>query len=200
MHGLCAPKLFESEPNDSNFTESLFLGRVYGEIWELYHFDISIGAFKLIKTPNMKFAFSFGHFPRNCVEMDRDILPQLLVELEPHMLELLFTLAFVFVVSDHGWGLAGVICLSWLIPFVPGKWLIAFFERGRITALVHGLHKGYVTTASKAENIGYIIPCVVVMHFLNDLLKHGKYTGQGHARPMMWVAMAPPPHPTAIAD
>jgi len=31
--------------------------------------------------------------------------------------------------------------------------------------------------SGEAENIGYIIPCVVVMHFLNDLLKHGKYTG-----------------------
>merc|ERR1719335_627667 len=31
--------------------------------------------------------------------------------------------------------------------------------------------------ADKAENIGYIIPTVVVLHFLNDLLKHGKYTG-----------------------
>jgi len=31
--------------------------------------------------------------------------------------------------------------------------------------------------ADKAENIGYVIPTVVVMHFLNDLLKHQKYTG-----------------------
>mmetsp|Transcript_110480 Transcript_110480/g.285592 ORF Transcript_110480/g.285592 Transcript_110480/m.285592 type:complete len:536 (+) Transcript_110480:44-1651(+) len=31
--------------------------------------------------------------------------------------------------------------------------------------------------ADEAENIGYVIPTVVVMHFLNDLLKHGKYTG-----------------------
>jgi hypothetical protein len=31
--------------------------------------------------------------------------------------------------------------------------------------------------ADEAENIGYVIPSVVVMHFLNDLLKHGKYTG-----------------------
>ncbi|CAE8622363.1 unnamed protein product, partial [Polarella glacialis] len=29
----------------------------------------------------------------------------------------------------------------------------------------------------EAENIGYVIPAVVVMHFLSDLLKHGKYTG-----------------------
>ncbi|CAK0825381.1 unnamed protein product [Prorocentrum cordatum] len=32
-------------------------------------------------------------------------------------------------------------------------------------------------SADEAENIGYVIPSVVVMHFLNDLLKHGKYTG-----------------------
>lgn len=32
-------------------------------------------------------------------------------------------------------------------------------------------------SADKAENIGYVIPTVVIMHFLNDLLKHGKYTG-----------------------
>jgi len=31
--------------------------------------------------------------------------------------------------------------------------------------------------AEEAENIGYIIPTVVVMHFLNDMLRHGKYTG-----------------------
>jgi len=31
--------------------------------------------------------------------------------------------------------------------------------------------------ADQAENIGYVIPTVVVLHFLNDLLKHGKYTG-----------------------
>jgi len=31
--------------------------------------------------------------------------------------------------------------------------------------------------ADKAENVGYIIPTVVITHFLNDLLKHGKYTG-----------------------
>lgn len=31
--------------------------------------------------------------------------------------------------------------------------------------------------ADEAENIGYVIPTVVVTHFLNDLLKHGKYTG-----------------------
>jgi len=31
--------------------------------------------------------------------------------------------------------------------------------------------------SGEAENIGYIIPCVVVMHFLNDLLKNGRYTG-----------------------
>jgi len=31
--------------------------------------------------------------------------------------------------------------------------------------------------AEEAENIGYVIPCAVVMHFLTDLLKHGKYTG-----------------------
>lgn len=31
--------------------------------------------------------------------------------------------------------------------------------------------------SGEAENIGYIIPCVVVMHFLTDLLKHGRYTG-----------------------
>jgi len=31
--------------------------------------------------------------------------------------------------------------------------------------------------AEEAENIGYVIPTVVVMHFLNDLLKHGSYTG-----------------------
>jgi hypothetical protein len=31
--------------------------------------------------------------------------------------------------------------------------------------------------AEQAENIGYVIPTVVIMHFLNDLLKHGKYTG-----------------------
>lgn len=31
--------------------------------------------------------------------------------------------------------------------------------------------------ADEAENIGYVIPTVVVMHFVNDLLKHGKYTG-----------------------
>jgi S1-C subfamily serine protease len=32
-------------------------------------------------------------------------------------------------------------------------------------------------SADEAENVGYVIPTVVVMHFLNDLLKHGKYTG-----------------------
>jgi len=32
-------------------------------------------------------------------------------------------------------------------------------------------------TADQAENIGYVIPTVVIMHFLNDLMKHGKYTG-----------------------
>merc|ERR1719261_2011612 len=31
--------------------------------------------------------------------------------------------------------------------------------------------------ADEAENVGYVIPTVVVMHFLNDLMKHGKYTG-----------------------
>jgi len=31
--------------------------------------------------------------------------------------------------------------------------------------------------SGEAENVGYIIPSAVVMHFLNDLLKHGKYTG-----------------------
>jgi len=31
--------------------------------------------------------------------------------------------------------------------------------------------------AEEAENIGYIIPTAVVTHFLNDLRKHGKYTG-----------------------
>lgn len=31
--------------------------------------------------------------------------------------------------------------------------------------------------SSEAENVGYVIPSVVVMHFLNDLLKHGRYTG-----------------------
>lgn len=31
--------------------------------------------------------------------------------------------------------------------------------------------------AEKAESIGYIIPTVVIHHFLQDLLKHGKYTG-----------------------
>lgn len=31
--------------------------------------------------------------------------------------------------------------------------------------------------ADEAENIGYVIPTLVVMHFLNDLLKNGKYTG-----------------------
>jgi len=31
--------------------------------------------------------------------------------------------------------------------------------------------------ADEAENIGYVIPTLVVMHFLNDLVKHGKYTG-----------------------
>lgn len=31
--------------------------------------------------------------------------------------------------------------------------------------------------ADEAENIGYVIPTVVVMHFLQDLLRHGKYTG-----------------------
>jgi len=31
--------------------------------------------------------------------------------------------------------------------------------------------------AEEAENIGYVIPTVVVTHFLNDLLRHGKYTG-----------------------
>jgi S1-C subfamily serine protease len=31
--------------------------------------------------------------------------------------------------------------------------------------------------ADKAENVGYIIPTVVIHHFLKDLLKHGKYTG-----------------------
>ena len=29
----------------------------------------------------------------------------------------------------------------------------------------------------EAENIGYVIPSLVVSHFLKDLLKHGKYTG-----------------------
>lgn len=32
-------------------------------------------------------------------------------------------------------------------------------------------------SSDQAENIGYVIPTVVVLHFLNDLLKHGKYTG-----------------------
>lgn len=32
-------------------------------------------------------------------------------------------------------------------------------------------------SSDQAENIGYVIPTVVLMHFLNDLLKHGKYTG-----------------------
>lgn len=31
--------------------------------------------------------------------------------------------------------------------------------------------------SEQAENIGYVIPTVVIMHFLNDLLKHKKYTG-----------------------
>lgn len=31
--------------------------------------------------------------------------------------------------------------------------------------------------SGEAENVGYVIPSTVVMHFLNDLLKHGKYTG-----------------------
>merc|ERR1719261_419789 len=31
--------------------------------------------------------------------------------------------------------------------------------------------------ADEAENIGYVIPTVVVMHFLNDLLKNKQYTG-----------------------
>jgi S1-C subfamily serine protease len=31
--------------------------------------------------------------------------------------------------------------------------------------------------AEQAENIGYVIPTVVIMHFLNDLQKHGRYTG-----------------------
>lgn len=31
--------------------------------------------------------------------------------------------------------------------------------------------------ADEAENIGYVIPTLVIMHFLNDLLKNGKYTG-----------------------
>jgi len=31
--------------------------------------------------------------------------------------------------------------------------------------------------SDQAENIGYVIPTVVIMHFLNDLLKHKKYTG-----------------------
>merc|ERR1719502_1380018 len=31
--------------------------------------------------------------------------------------------------------------------------------------------------ADKAESIGYVIPTVVINHFLKDLLKHGKYTG-----------------------
>ena len=31
--------------------------------------------------------------------------------------------------------------------------------------------------ADEAENIGYVIPSLVVSHFLKDLLKHGKYTG-----------------------
>lgn len=32
-------------------------------------------------------------------------------------------------------------------------------------------------SSDSAENIGYVIPTVVIMHFLNDLLKHGSYTG-----------------------
>jgi len=32
-------------------------------------------------------------------------------------------------------------------------------------------------SSESAENIGYVIPTVVIMHFLNDLLKHGSYTG-----------------------
>lgn len=31
--------------------------------------------------------------------------------------------------------------------------------------------------SGEAENVGYVIPSIVVMHFLNDLRKHGKYTG-----------------------
>jgi len=31
--------------------------------------------------------------------------------------------------------------------------------------------------ADQAESIGYVIPTVVITHFLNDILKHGKYTG-----------------------
>lgn len=31
--------------------------------------------------------------------------------------------------------------------------------------------------AEKAENIGYVIPTTVIMHFLKDLLRHGKFTG-----------------------
>jgi len=42
-------------------------------------------------------------------------------------------------------------------------------------------------SAEKAENIGYVIPTVVIMHFLNDLLKHGKYTGF----PTLGVEMQP---------
>ncbi|CAE7869365.1 DEGP9, partial [Symbiodinium necroappetens] len=33
-------------------------------------------------------------------------------------------------------------------------------------------------SSDQAENIGYVIPTVVIMHFLSDLLKHnGTYTG-----------------------
>lgn len=32
-------------------------------------------------------------------------------------------------------------------------------------------------SAEKAENVGYVIPTTVIMHFLTDLLRHGKYTG-----------------------
>lgn len=42
-------------------------------------------------------------------------------------------------------------------------------------------------SADKAENIGYVIPTIVIRHFLTDLLKHGKYTGF----PTLGVEMQP---------
>lgn len=45
-------------------------------------------------------------------------------------------------------------------------------------------------SAHDTENIGYVIPVDVVLHFLEDISRHGAYTGTGqHTRPH-WVSIA----------